>query len=76
MSQNLTAPAKTDPIRYVTDQKTVKIFFSAAEPSGDIHAAKVISRLKVAIPHIQIEGLGGPNMERSGCKLLENMPNL
>lgn len=69
----MTAPAKTDPIRYVTDQKAVKIFFSAAEPSGDIHAAKLISRLKVSIPHIQIEGLGGPNMEGSGCKLLENM---
>jgi lipid-A-disaccharide synthase len=69
----LTLYAKTDPITIVTGEKSIKIFFSAAEASGDDHAAGVIRQLLVRNPQARISGLGGPKMEEAGCKLLENM---
>jgi lipid-A-disaccharide synthase len=48
----------------------VKIFFSVGEPSGDLHAANLIRRLRSQVPDIECVGFGGPKMESAGCHLL------
>ena len=53
-----------------------KIFFSVGEPSGDLHASKLIANLKRALPQFQLEGLGGPLMRESGCHLHYELTNL
>jgi lipid-A-disaccharide synthase len=45
------------------------IFFSVGEPSGDEHAAHLISQLKQQCPDIQTVGYGGPKMAEAGCEL-------
>ncbi len=47
----------------------MKIFFSAGEPSGDIHASNLIRELRQRDPSIQCEGFGGPLMASAGCDL-------
>ncbi|MBI9016824.1 MAG: lipid-A-disaccharide synthase [Phycisphaerae bacterium] len=54
-------------------QKEYKIFISAAELSGDQHAAKLINAIMDDMPTAQCFGLGGPNMENAGCELMENL---
>jgi len=48
-----------------------RIFITAAEASGDQHAAELIRSLKSLDPTIQIEGLGGPKMSAAGATLIE-----
>lgn len=48
----------------------MKIFFSAGEPSGDHHAAKLIRVLRSRCPEAEFVGFGGPEMEAAGCRLL------
>ncbi|GIX04506.1 MAG: lipid-A-disaccharide synthase [Planctomycetaceae bacterium] len=48
----------------------MQIFFSVGEPSGDLHAGRLISELRRQRPWLQAVGLGGPNMQRAGCQLL------
>ncbi|MCR9200773.1 MAG: lipid-A-disaccharide synthase [Planctomycetaceae bacterium] len=48
----------------------MKIFFSAGEPSGDQHAAHLMSELRSRHGDIQFEGFGGPKMQADGCQLL------
>jgi len=45
-------------------------FLSAGEPSGDIHAARLIEELKKRFPNAGFAGFGGPEMEKAGCRLL------
>ena len=47
-----------------------RIFFSAGEPSGDLHAAELITKLKEKSPNAKIVGYGGPKMQEVGCELL------
>ena len=51
--------------------KTYRIFLSAAEPSGDAHCAGLINTLKQSTYDIEFVGVGGPKMAEAGCKLLE-----
>ena len=51
----------------------MKFFFSAGEPSGDIHAAALIETVKAHAPDSEFIGLGGPKMEQAGCRLLANI---
>ena len=46
------------------------VFFSVGEPSGDQHAAHLISELRRRLPNLRVSGFGGPLMERQGCQLL------
>jgi lipid-A-disaccharide synthase len=46
---------------------------SAGEPSGDAHAAAVITALRRRIPGIEIDALGGPRMEAAGAQMLDRM---
>ena len=50
-------------------RKTATIFFSAGEPSGDLHGANLIRQLRAAGAEVQTVGYGGPNMAAAGCRL-------
>ena len=56
----------------MTSEPQYHVFVSAAEPSGDMHAAEMIRALRKRIPHVRIVGVGGPKMEAAGCELLAN----
>ncbi|MBP9006031.1 MAG: lipid-A-disaccharide synthase, partial [Candidatus Marinimicrobia bacterium] len=47
-----------------------KLFISAGELSGDMHAGKLISALKELNPDIEISAIGGDNMAAAGAELL------
>ncbi len=47
-----------------------RIFISAGDVSGDIHAAGLVSRALRLEPHVSWTGLGGDRMQRAGCRLL------
>ena len=47
----------------------MKIFFSAGEPSGDQHTARLIHELQSRKPGFIAEGFGGPSMRKAGCDL-------
>ncbi len=49
------------------------IFVSAAEASGDMHAAALIRQIKQQFPNTRCEGLGGPRMGDAGCSIIENL---
>jgi lipid-A-disaccharide synthase len=55
---------------------SMHIFFSVGEPSGDLHAAKLVSELQRRSPGIQCSGFGGPLMESAGCRLLFRLTDL
>lgn len=54
------------------NQKTYRIFLSAAEPSADSHCAALINSLKQSTYNIEFSGVGGRKMADAGCKLLQN----
>lgn len=54
----------------------MRIFFSAGEPSGDQHGARLIGQLRGLRPDIEVEGFGGPEMRRAGCRLLFELTEL
>ena len=49
-----------------------RVFMSAAEPSGDVHCAGLITALQSTGCNIEFVGVGGPKMANAGCELLEN----
>jgi len=52
--------------------KTYKIFFSAAEPSGDRLCAKLITALKQTGNNFEFSGFGGHSMADAGCSIILN----
>ncbi|MFM7056162.1 MAG: lipid-A-disaccharide synthase [Planctomycetota bacterium] len=54
----------------------MRIFFSAGEPSGDQHGARLISQLRSLRPELEFEGFGGPEMRQAGCRLLFELTEL
>ena len=55
---------------------TPRIFISAGEPSGDLHAAGVVRGLRERYPDATIEALGGPHMAEAGATLRYRMEGL
>lgn len=53
----------------MASEKPLRIFCSAGEPSGDLHAANLIRRLRARQPAVQTVGYGGPQMAAAGCRL-------
>src|SRR4051812_40509239 len=47
-----------------------RIFLSAGEPPGALHAGNLVAALRRARPDIGCEGFGGERMEAAGCHLL------
>lgn len=54
----------------------VKIFFSAGEPSGDLHAANLIRAIRAHRHDVEFVGYGGPHMAAAGCRLHEDLTAL
>jgi len=48
----------------------MRIFVSAGEPSGDLHAANLIQSLRKRLPDAEFFGFGGERMEQAGASLL------
>lgn len=46
-----------------------KLFIITGEHSGDLHASHVVEALNKSMPDLQIEGVGGSNLEQHGVKL-------
>ena len=53
----------------------MRIFFSAGEPSGDLHAANLVRELRQRGP-LEAVGLGSRRMQADGCRLLRDMSEL
>lgn len=54
----------------------MKLFFSAGEPSGDVHAAALIEKIRQYAPETEFVGFGGPKMEKAGCVLLADLTRM
>jgi len=52
------------------------IFFSVGEPSGDLHASKLIHELRGRVPGLKVTGFGGPLMREAGCELQYRLTDL
>ena len=52
------------------------VFIVAGEPSGDIHAAKLVSALKVISPKTKFFGNGGDKMAKSGVEIIHHINDL
>jgi len=54
----------------------MRIFISAGEPSGDLHAANLIRRIRARHPQASFVGLGGERMKAAGCEILYPLTEL
>jgi len=57
-------------------RRAPRIFVSAGEPSGDLHAAGVVRALRERYPDARIEALGGPQMQAAGATIRYPMEGL
>jgi lipid-A-disaccharide synthase len=48
----------------------MRIFISAGEPSGDLHAANLVRAIRRRVPDAEFVGFGGPKLEAAGAKLI------
>ncbi len=53
-----------------------RLFISAGETSGDMHAATVVAELKQRYPESDITGIAGELMQSHGCRPLHHMHEL
>jgi lipid-A-disaccharide synthase len=53
----------------MSSSRPLTIFFSAGEPSGDLHAANLIRQLRSRSENLRAVGYGGPQMAQAGCSL-------
>jgi lipid-A-disaccharide synthase len=53
----------------MASQRPLRIFFSAGEPSGDVHGANLIRALGERCGRFEAVGYGGPEMAAAGCRL-------
>jgi lipid-A-disaccharide synthase len=56
--------------------RTVRIFLSAGEPSGDVHAANLVRELARQCPRVEAVGYGGPEMAAAGVRLHAELTRL
>ena len=56
--------------------KINSIFIVAGEPSGDIHAAKLVSAIKIISPKTKFFGNGGDKMEEEGVEIIHHIDDL
>jgi lipid-A-disaccharide synthase len=54
----------------------MKIFFSAGEPSGDMHGANLIRAIRARRSDAVFVGYGGPLMAEAGCRLHVDLTTL
>lgn len=53
----------------------MRLFLSAGEPSGDMHGANLIQRLRERHPQMEITGFGGDRMKAAGAELVYPLCN-
>ena len=53
-----------------------RILVMAGEPSGDLHAAAVVTALRAAWPEVIIDAVGGPHLEAAGANLIRSLDGL
>ena len=58
------------------NSKIKTVFIVAGEPSGDIHAAKLVSALKGISPKTKFFGNGGDKMAESGVEIIHHINDL
>jgi lipid-A-disaccharide synthase len=54
----------------------MRIFISAGEPSGDLHAANLVRALRERLPGAEFVGFGGPRLAEAGATLLYPLVDL
>jgi len=54
----------------------MRIFISAGETSGDMHAATVVIELRKRFSEVGIYGIAGPRMQAAGCVALHDISEL
>ncbi len=54
----------------------MRIFISAGEPSGDLHAANLIRSIRKLVPDAKFTGFGGTHMKSAGAELLYPLVDL
>jgi lipid-A-disaccharide synthase len=54
----------------------MRLFISAGEPSGDVHAANLIRSIRAIDPDVEVVGFGGPQMIDAGAKLIYPLVDL
>src|SRR5439155_1448413 len=59
--------------RHAAVSRAPRIYISAGEPSGDAHAAAVVTALKRRLPGATVEAFGGPDLEAAGAAVLDRM---
>src|SRR5262249_23394703 len=62
--------------RQGSESSLMRIFISAGEPSGDLHAANLIRSLRKRLPEAQVTGFGGARMAEAGARLLYPLADL
>lgn len=55
---------------------TKKLFIITGEYSGDMHAANVVKQLRALNCDLEIEGIGGINLEQAGVKLFADQKKM
>ena len=53
--------------------RPITIFLSAAEASGDEHAARLIGSLRARLNHVRFVGAAGEQMAAGGCEVLADL---
>ncbi len=51
----------------------VQLFFSAGEPSGDLHASSLLREIRQIMPQVLATGYGGPQLAQAGCHLYADL---
>ena len=57
-------------------QRSNRIFISAGEASGDLHAAAVIRAIQEISPQLEFSGVSGSAMDEAGCVAIHQMNEL
>lgn len=52
------------------------VFFSVGEPSGDLHASKLVNEWKRRHDGMRCSGFGGPLMQAAGCEIAFRLTDL
>ena len=52
------------------------ILITAGDPSGDAHAARLMSAIRKRFPDVVFEGFGGPAMEMEGLRTIAHLSDL
>ena len=57
-------------------RRAPRIYVSAGEPSGDAHAAAVVTALRQRLPAAAFEAFGGASLEAAGATVLDRMERM